>query len=411
MGSVKTRRKFLQQAALFAGASLIPISVNSWVSQTTAQTKNNKRLIVIFLRGAADGLSVVVPYADANYYQARPTIAIPPLNKEGGVFNLNGYFGLNPALKNLMPLWRNGSLAFVHACGSPASTRSHFDAQDYMESGTPGVKNTSTGWMNRLLAILPKGTPVQGLNLGNTTPRILTGPMSVANLARGRNYKRPLAVDRPLINAMFDRLYSDNSAISQAYQEGQKARKILLAELDREMSDASRGAPTPVNFATDTRKVARLMVSDAKTQLAFMDLGGWDTHINQVPQLKRNLNSLAEGLTTLVQELGSLYQDTVITVISEFGRTLRENGNLGTDHGHGNVIWVLGGNIRGGKIYGNWPGLDNSQLFEGRDLAVTTDFREVIGHLLIKHLEISPGNLSQVFPGYTLNNYLDPLIS
>ena len=394
------RRNFLQQISLFTGASLLPVGVNSWVARGVAQTNNNKRLIVVFLRGAVDGLNVVVPYQETAYYEARPTIALPPPGKEKGVIDLDGYFGLHPALAPLVPLWKAGNLAFVHASGSPDPTRSHFEAQDYMETGTPGSKKTTDGWLNRLLAIIPRGTPVQALNLGNTTPRILEGSQTVANLPRGRNATRPLPIERPVINAAFDRLYSGNDALSLAYQEGEAAREILLAELQEEMMKSNRGAPPPANFASDARKVAKLMVGDSKTQIAFMALGGWDTHVNQNPKLNRHLKSLGQGLAALVKELGVVFQDTVIVVMSEFGRTVKENGNLGTDHGHGNAIWLLGGGIRGQKIYGEWPGLETSALFQERDLAVTTDFREVISALLVRHLQIAPTNLKQVFPGY-----------
>ena len=397
------RRNFLQQISLFTAASLLPVGVNSWVAKGVAQT-NNKRLIVVFLRGAVDGLNVVVPYQETAYYEARPTIALPSPEKEKGVIDLDGYFGLHPALAPLIPFWKEGNLAFVHASGSPDPTRSHFDAQDYMETGTPGIKSTANGWLNRLLGVIPRGTPVQGLNLGNTTPRILEGSRPVANLPRGRNATRPLPIERPVINAAFDRLYSGSDALSLAYQEGEVARQILLAELQEEMMKSNRGAPPPADFASDARKVAKLMVGDSKTQIAFMALGGWDTHINQNPQLNRHLKSLSKGLATLVKELGTVFQDTAIVVMSEFGRTVNENGNLGTDHGHGNAIWLLGGGIRGREIHGKWPGLEPSELFEERDLAITTDFREVISALLVQHLQIVTTDLKQVFPGYVPSN-------
>ncbi len=397
------RREFVQ---VLAGATLIPIGINAWVARGMAQTENNKRLIVVFLRGAVDGLNVVVPYQDTNYYEARPTIALATPGESEGVINLDGYFGLHPALNNLMPFWQEKSLAFIHACGSPESTRSHFDAQDYMESGTPGVKNIDTGWLNRLLANLPKGKPTQAVNLGSTTPRILQGTMPVANLASGRSGLQRLPVDNPVISKAFDRLYSGEDALSLAYKQGEQARKIILNELENEMITSAKGAPSPMDFATDARRVAKLMVSDAKTQIAFMASGGWDTHVNETPSLNRNLSSLGEGLNALVKELGTLYEDTVILVMSEFGRTVKENGNLGTDHGHGNVMWLLGGNLRGGEIYGEWPGLEKDDLFEGRDLAITTDFREPIASILVDHLNLPQSNLTDIFPGYSWKNSL-----
>jgi uncharacterized protein (DUF1501 family) len=403
------RRKFCQQAALMTGASLIPLGINGWAARSVAQTDSPPRLIVIFLRGAVDGLNVVVPYQEPDYYDARPTLALPAPGRDQGVLDLEGNFGLNPVLGKLMPLWQQKSLAFVHACGSPDPTRSHFDGQDYMESGTPGLKKTQGGWMNRLLAELPKGTPTQAINVGSTTPLILAGSMPIANLPTGKKAERGLAIDRPDNQEAFDRLYRGNDVLSLAYQEGMKARRILLTEFKSEMLNSAQGAPLPDNFSGDARKLAKLMVGDARTQLAFLALGGWDTHVNQEGQLAKNLKNLAEGLTTLVRELGSVYSNTAIVVMSEFGRTVRENGNRGTDHGHGNVMWLLGGRIRGGKVYGQWPGLEASQLFEGRDLAITTDFRDVLSTVLQQHMQISTAKLHQIFPGFSPSQTLSLL--
>lgn len=395
------RRKLLQYASLLTGASLIPIGVNGWAFRSQAQTKNPKRLIVIFLRGGVDGLNVVVPHQEADYYESRPTIALPKPGEKGGVLDLDGQFGLNPALKDVIPLWKQGSLAFIHACGLPNSSRSHFEAQDYMETGTPGVKDTQDGWMNRLLAVLPQGEITQAVNLGDTPPRILAGERPVTHLATGKKGTSPLPLDNPRVNQAFGSLYAGNDPLSLAYQEGEKARQILLADLTSEMKDANKGAPLPDNFAADARRLAQLMKGDAHTQLGFMALGGWDSHVNENALLSRLLQPVGEGLAALVQELGPLYSDTAIVVMSEFGRTVKENGNNGTDHGHGNVIWVLGGGVRGGQVYGTWPGLARSELYEGRDLAITTDFREAITPLLTQHLQVTPDNLAQVFPEYT----------
>ncbi|MGV0023787.1 DUF1501 domain-containing protein [Phormidesmis priestleyi] len=397
------RRQFLQ-AGLFSTASLVAIGAHGWAARAT--TPNSKRLIVIFLRGAVDGLNVVIPYQEAAYYQARPTIAIAKPGQDQGAIDLNGQFGLHPALQALMPLWEQKNLAFVHACGSPDSTRSHFDAQDYMESGTPGIKKTQDGWMNRLLAVMSGHTPIQAVSVGATTPRILSGKMTVATIASGRNANKPLPLDRPQVSTAFDQLYRNTDALSQAYQEGRTARQALLKDLDSEMKQANNGAPLPNGFAIDTRRLAQLMVRDDRIQLAFLALGGWDTHINQSGQLTRNLQFLRQGLTALQQGLGSVYADTTILVMSEFGRTVHENGNRGTDHGHGNVLWLMGGEIQGGKTYGQWPGLAADKLYQGRDLAVTTDFREVIAEVLTRSLKLDDRHLAQVFPNYTTTQRL-----
>lgn len=394
------RRKFLQRVGLATGGMMIPVSRNSWVARGVSQGENTQRLVVIFLRGAIDGLNIVIPHQDADYYALRPNIAIKKPGETNGAIALNDFFGLHPALSDLIPFWQQKSLAFIHSCGSPDATRSHFDAQDYMESGTPGVKNTADGWLNRLLAQLPKDRPTQALNVGNTTPRILTGVMPIAHIRPGKNSLSPLPLDKTPVSNAFDRLYSGNSKLDKVYQEGRQARSLILDQLNQEMMSASRGAVSSSQFVDDAAEVARLIAGDAKTQLAFMDIGGWDTHINQPGILDRSLPLLGKGIATLVHNLGAAYQDTVIVVMSEFGRTAGENGNKGTDHGHGNVMWLLGGAIQGGQVYGNWTGLSEASLHETRDLPVTTDFREAIATILTQHLQLDSQQLALVLPNY-----------
>lgn len=403
------RRKFLKTVGLASAGMLLPVGLNSWVAKGRTQPANKQRLIVIFLRGAIDGLDIVVPHQESKYYLARPTIAVPYPREQNGAIDLDGFFGLHPHLQDLMPLWKQGSLAFIHASGSPADTRSHFDAQDYMESGTPGIKNTPDGWMNRLLAHLAPEKLTQALNVGNTTPRILTGAMPIANLNPGKRSVNPIPIDYPHVSRAFDSLYSGSDRLSKAYQQGRRAREIVLKDLGQQMMSASRGAGAANNFIDDAGEVAKLMVGDAKTQLAFMEIGGWDTHVGQKNIFNRYLPALGEGLVTLVRGLDAIYTDTVIVVLSEFGRTVKENGNNGTDHGHGNVIWLLGGAIKGGRVYGEWRGLDESVLYERRDLPVTTDFREAIASILRQHMDISEKNIEQIFPGYQLKNNLNLL--
>lgn len=403
------RRKFIQLASVLSASTIVNIGAHSWVAKGLAQTNNRQRLIVVFLRGAVDGLSVVVPHQEEVYYQLRPKIAIPRPGEPNGALDLDGFFGLHPALAPVMPFWQNRTLAFVHASGSKDPTRSHFDAQHYMEVGTPGDKSTSEGWMNRLLGNLPKDRPTQAVNIGDTPPRILVGRMPVASLPTGQKSTRPLPIDRPPIYEAFDRLYSGNDELSRVYREGRQARELLLADLAKEMEEASNGAPPPVGFASDASKLARVMVGDSRTQLGFIGVGGWDTHVNQgnsKGQLANKLKHLGEGIATLVNELGPLYADTAIVVMSEFGRTAKENGNSGTDHGHGNAMWVLGGGIRGGQVLGDWPGLDESELYEGRDLAVTTDFRDTIATVLEGHMGVQGSQLAGVFPGNSSNRRL-----
>lgn len=401
------RREFLKIAGLVPALTLQPLGNLGWAARVNNEAHTHrKRLIVVFLRGAVDGLNVVIPYNESTYYNGRPTIAIPASGGASALADLDGQFGLHPALASLMPLWRERSLAFVHACGSPDTTRSHFDAQDYMESGTPGVKKTPDGWLNRLLASLPgPHAPTQAVSFGPTLPRIFAGKMTVANVSVGNNAARPMPLDRPVISDAFDRLYRGNDPMSHAYREGQTARQQLLADLTQDMEAANNGAPSASGFAQIADQAARLMARDKSIQLAFLAVGGWDTHVNQgaaAGQLANHLRPLGDGLAALAHGLGDAYGDTAIIVMSEFGRTVHENGNGGTDHGHGNVMWLLGGGIHGGKVYGKWPGLSTENLYEGRDLAVTTDFREVIGTVLARHLKLDGRQLAAVFPDFRM---------
>ncbi|HVC37331.1 MAG TPA: DUF1501 domain-containing protein [Gammaproteobacteria bacterium] len=396
------RREFLRQAVLVSGATLFSLGTRGWAARLSETVAGNHRLIVVFLRGAVDGLNVVVPWADDRYYEARPTIAIPKSGQDNGALDLDGYFGLHPALASMLPLWQNHSMAFVQASGSPDPNRSHFEAQAYMETGTPGDSAVSSGWMNRLLGALPGAhSPTAALSLGTALPRILTGPNPVSNLPLGRNAGHPMPIDRPRIAAAFDALYQGNTAVDRVFHQGQQARSELMMDLQQDMADSYNGAPSVVGFSNDTQRLAALMQRDASIRLAFLSVGGWDTHVGEGSakgQLANHLEALGQGLATLTQGLGNLYQDSVILVMSEFGRTVRENGNAGTDHGHGNVMWLLGGKVNGGKLYGEWPGLADDELYQNRDLAITTDFRQVISTVLSCHLRLPDAGIAQVFP-------------
>ncbi|MGH7088680.1 MAG: DUF1501 domain-containing protein, partial [Stellaceae bacterium] len=277
------------------------------------------------------------------------------------------------------------------------------DAQDYMESGTPGRKSTPDGWLNRLLAQLPGAhPPTEAVAFGPTLPRMLEGPMRASNIATGRAADRPMPIDRPIVNAAFDALYAGDDRLSRTYREGVSARAHLLADLRQDMIEADHGAPSPVGFAEDTQRLAALIGRDPTVEIAFFDLGGWDTHVEQGAtdgQLANHLRPLGEGLAALARGLGPAWRDTVVVVMSEFGRTVRENGNRGTDHGHGNVLWVMGGPVKGGRVYGAWPGLAEEALYQGRDLAITTDFRSVLAVVLERHMHLDPRARAVVFPG------------
>jgi len=399
-----TRRVFLHNGALAAvGTAAIPSFLTRAAYGSVEAGGKAKRLVVIFQRGAADGLNIVVPHGERAYYAMRPSINIP----RNQVLDLDGFFGLHPALSSFLPLWNRHHLAIVQAAGSPDPTRSHFDAQDFMESGTPGLKATTDGWLNRTLHSLPESTDksaFRAIALGPTLPRILGGAepaVAVNNIndfgVGGRN---PRAT--PIANtfeAMYDQ--SVDSVLHGTGRETFDAVKMMKAADPAKYTPAA-GADYPRGrFGDSIRQLAQLIKANLGVQVAFADIGGWDHHVNEGStqgQIANVLREFSQSLSAFWIDLGDLANDTVVVTMSEFGRTARENGNRGTDHGHANVMFVMGGPVKGGRVYGQWPGLDQSQLYEGRDLAVTTDFRRVLGEAVSRHL----GNerLDQVFPGF-----------
>jgi uncharacterized protein (DUF1501 family) len=391
------RRDFM---TLASGAALLPALGPVWAARAD---EAQQRLVVVMLRGAVDGLNVVVPSAEPAYYATRPTIAIPKPGADNGALALDGHFALHPALASLMPLWNDKKLAFIHAAGSPDPNRSHFDAQQFIENGTPGRPSTPDGWMNRTLAALPGArTPTDALSVGPTLPFILRGSVAVANLPLGPRAAQPMAIDHPQIASAFDQLYAGDSRQAEAYRQGREARTELVADMPSEQQMADNGAPPADAFPGVADRLAHLMTKDRHIRLAFAALGGWDTHVNQgneQGQLAGHLRPLGDGLAALAKGLGPDWNDTVVVVISEFGRTVRENGNRGTDHGHGNVIWLLGGTVNGGKVYGDWPGLADAQLYQNRDLAITTDYRHVLAMVLERHLRLPDAAMAKIFPG------------
>jgi len=398
------RRRFLQSSAAFGAWSFASIHA--------APELARRKLVVILLRGAVDGLSVVAPYGDRNYAASRPNLALAPPGAEDGLLKLDSLFGLHPALARLKPYWDQGSLGFVHASGSPDPTRSHFDAQDYLESGTPGRKSTPDGWMNRLLTAMPgvesgKSAPTRAVNMGATPPRIFAGPANVASLGLGPKAMDSKAIDDPAMQAALAKLYAGDDALGRSYRDATEGRGEMRKSMQAGMAggrvdpSADAGAPSARSFAADAGRLGTLIRNDPHTQLAFTSVGGWDTHVNQgaaTGQLANRLASLGEGIDALAKGLGDALADTVIVVLSEFGRTVRQNGSNGTDHGRGNVIWVLGGPVAGGQMIGEWPGLETAALADGRDLAVVTDFRQVLRPILQQHLGVNDEGLARVFP-------------
>ena len=398
-----TRRIFLKNGAMaVVDTAAVPSFLTCAAWAAAAAGSNNKRLVVIFQRGAADGLNIVVPHAEPSYYAMRPSINIPRQQ----VIDLNGFFGLHPSLAPLKPLWDQRQLAIVHAAGSPDTTRSHFDAQDYMESGTPGVKITSDGWLNRTLqSELAAGhSPFRGIALGTSLPRILAGkaPAVAVSNVNGFSIAGGNPAAAPLGNT-FEAMYAESvdSVLHSTGRETFEAVKMLKSADPQRYTPAPGANYPPGRFGDALRQTAQLIKSNLGVQIAFTDIGGWDHHVNEGAtegQLATVLRDFSQSIAAFWTDLGSITADTVLVTMSEFGRTARENGNRGTDHGHANVMFVFGGPVRGGRVYGRWPGLDPSQLNEGRDLALTTDFRRVLGEAVSRHLGNT--NLTSVFPGF-----------
>src|SRR6202167_1719551 len=405
-----SRRYFLKNGGIaMLGMASLPSFLQRAVAATAAP--NKKKMVVLFQRGAMDGLNVVVPFAEPNYYALRPTISIPQ-PRQGGVdaaLDLDAFFGLHPSLATLQPLFRNGQLAIVHAVGSPDPTRSHFDAQDYMESGTPGVKVTEDGWLNRALAVEPedgKPSAFRAVALGTQVPRTLQGKVPAIALNNLADFsvggKGPQM--SPISNA-FQAMYdeSTDTVLHGTGQETFEAVKMLKAADPAKYQPAAGVVYPNTPFGNSLKQIAQLMKANLGVEAAFSDIGGWDTHQNQGNvngQLANRLKEFSETIAAFWKDMGDDAENVTLVTMSEFGLTARQNGTGGTDHGHANVMFVLGRQVKGGKVYGKWPGLSNEQLNEGRDLKETTDFRQVLGEAVAK--SIGAKNLELVFPGAQL---------
>jgi uncharacterized protein (DUF1501 family) len=390
-----------------AGTAAIPSFLVRSVMAETGHAPG-QRLIVIFQRGAADGLNVAVPYREKNYYSMRPTIAIP----QNQIVDLDGFFGLHPSLAAFKPLYDQGHLAVVHACGSPDMSRSHFDAQDYMESGTPGIKGTSDGWLNRALQAEDlrrrcegtcEHTAFRALALGADVPLTLAGsvPAIALNNVDGFTIAGRGPSPSPAASA-FEAMYagSGDHILHAAGDETFEAVKMLRAANPAQYTPGAGVQYPSSEFGNSMKQIAQLLKANLGVEAAFTDVGGWDTHQNQGSvngQLSNRLSDFSTSIAAFWRDMGDGAENVTLVTMSEFGRTARENGTGGTDHGHANAMFVLGGKVKGGKVYGRWPGLDNDQLNEGRDLALTTDYRQVLGEVVANSL--GADNLEVVFPG------------
>ena len=429
------RRMFLRGSAIaMAGMGAVP----GWLARAAAvEGKKRKTLVVVFQRGAADGLNIVIPFGDKRYGELRPALGIPaPARKNspdgpngpiGSSIDLDGAFALNGALQPLKALWDKQHLAIVEATGSPDPTRSHFDAQGYMESGTPGL-NRGDGWLNRALPPESDASPLRAVALGNQVPLTLRGEREAIAVSNAQQFDMGNQDAVTILQSMY--ASSSDPQLGRAGKDAFEAMKILKSIQGSEppapavfnsgravVAAARVGAfapgqgnpllpqyPQGGELGHSLRQLARLLKAESGVEAAFAEIGGWDHHGNENPQLSNLLREFSTALTAFYNDMGDRMEDIVLVTISEFGRTAAENGNAGTDHGHGSLMMVLGGPVQGGKIYGKWPGLEKEQLYEGRDLAVTTDFRAVLGELVLGHL--GQKDLASVFPGFQLGDSL-----
>ncbi len=421
-----SRRLFLKNGAIaLASVGLGPMFGPTFLrstafGETTAQ-KRKKVLICIFQRGAADGLNIVVPHGDRDLYTHRPGLAIarPSRTDAQSALDLDGFFGLHPALAPFLPIYKEGHLAAIQACGSPDATRSHFDAQDFMEAGTPGDKRFADGWMSRALLACPEdraklesaNSPFRAVAMGcdNGLPRSLQGDaaaLAIPDLAsfgiglKNLKGRAALSGQTGVVDG-FESIY-DNAVGDVLHGTGKESFEAIAAlkKINPGSYVPSNGAVYPGGrFGQSMKQIAQLVKAEVGVEVAFAEMGGWDTHTGQAARLNQQLRDFGQGIAALYHDLGDKMSDVVILTMSEFGRTVRPNGTNGTDHGHATCFFALGGDVQGGKVLGHWPGLAPEQLYENRDLALTTDFRAVFGEVAVKHLGAQ--GLSKIFPGYT----------
>jgi uncharacterized protein (DUF1501 family) len=406
---METRRAFLKggSLALFAvGGAGGP----AFLARAALAAASDRRrvLVAIFQRGGMDGLAAVAPLGEERRLGSlRPRLALPAARAAGEdrLLDLGVGFGLHPALAPLLPLWREGALAVVHAVGSPDPTRSHFDAQDYMESATPGVRSTSSGWLNRVCGELGhEASPLRALALAASLPRSLTGPEPAVAVADLSQVAAPGGRGAPLAGRGFEALYRQTSQelLRGAGRESFEAVELL------EGVRARLRAPTPLveypatPLGRSLRQIALLVRADVGLEVAFAETGGWDTHVLQGGEagtFAQRAGELGSALAAFWEDLGAWRDAVVVLTMTEFGRTVAENGSGGTDHGHGSCLFVLGSSVEGGRVHGTLPPLDPDALYEGRDLPVTTDFRAVFAEVAGKHLRIADDR--DLFPGWS----------
>lgn len=402
-----SRRVFLKNGSL----ALVSLGFTPAFLARAAQASTGRRriLVAIFQRGAVDGLNMIVPHGERAYYAARPTIAIPrPGASADAAVDMDGFFGLHPRLAPLKPLFDRRELAIVHATGSPDATRSHFDAQDYLESATPGIKSTRDGWLNRCLHAREhaNATPFRAVALAPQLPRALQGTAQALAIGRLNQFGIRERGMQDGVAASFESEYAAaaDRVLKQSGSDAFEAIRMLKGA-DPSQYRPANGAQYPRSaYGEALRQIAQLVKADVGLEIAFAETGNWDHHVNEgasTGQLALRLDDFGRGLAAFTADLGERMADVLVLTMSEFGRAVGENGNRGTDHGHGNAMMAIGAGVRGGTIYGDWPGLESHQRFEGRDLAVTTDFRDVFAEVAVRHLGIA--DASPVFPGFRID--------
>jgi uncharacterized protein (DUF1501 family) len=397
----QSRRYFLKSSGLamasFAAAPSFLVRSAMAQGTTGASGKDRPILIAVFQRGAADGISMVAPFGDKNYAAVRPQIAVPaPRNGAAdAAIDLDGFFGFHPSLNSLKSIYDEGHLAVVHAVGSPDSSRSHFDAQDYMEAGAPGNKSVADGWLNRYLqgSPRPNAGAFRAIALDPTMPRSLMGPAPALAMARiqdfdvrGGNRGGGGTAD---LYAAFEAMWHNSTF---------DAVKLLKSANPQQFRPENGATYPNGQFGQGLLQMSQIIKADIGLEVGFLDIGGWDTHANQPGQLTQRLREFGDSLSAFYRDLGDRMRNVVVLTMTEFGRSIKQNGSGGTDHGHASALFVAGGPVKGGKVYGKWPGLATEQLHEGRDLALTTDFRDVFSEILTKHMHAA--DAAKVFPGW-----------
>lgn len=407
------RRYFLKASGIslasFGLMSVAPEFLHQFANAATLPDAYGKKktLITIFQRGAVDGLNMVVPHGESEYYNIRRNIAIPKPGQNEGAINLDGFFGLHPTMSSFESLWKNKQLAVVHCAGSPDNTRSHFDAQDYMEAGTPGVKGTRDGWLNRVMQGMngKEASPFRSVSMTQQLPRSLYGKAPSIAMTNLNDFSIQAGAYTKSVQGGFEGIYQEvtnNDSLKETGKETFEAVNFLKKANPSQYKPENGAVYPPSPLGNSLRQFAQLIKAGIGLEVGFAETGGWDTHVNEGAsrgQLANLLRDFSQAISAFVTDLGQKMDDVVILTMSEFGRTARENGNRGTDHGHANAIFVIGNEVKGGKVYGNWAGLKSSQLNEGRDLAVTTDYRDVFSEVAYKHM--GSKDLAKMFPGYS----------